>query len=86
MFTYTNKLPSLNAMPHAEKWIPSPWNKREQELRRIKDQKNKRERKRKNKLAEQVDEQILVAAELWIAEAAEDDDQQVDVSAGEPGT
>ena len=62
-------------MPHAEKWIPSPWNKRELELRRIKDAKNKRERKRKDK---KQDGELLAAAELWTAEAV---DEQHDVSA-----
>ena len=62
-------------MPHAEKWIPSPWNKKELELRRIKDAKNKRERKRKDK---KQDVQLLAAAELWTAEAG---DEHEDVSA-----
>ena len=42
-----------SAMVYSEKWIPSPWNKREQQLRKIKDKKNVRERKRKNTRAEE---------------------------------
>ena len=59
-------------MVHATKWIPAPWNKREQQLRKLKDAKNKRDRKRKNRNQEreaQVDAQMLDAANTWETEA-----------------
>ena len=52
-----------------------PMEQKELELRRIKDVKNKRERKRKDK---KQDVQLLAAAELWTAEAG---DEHEDVSA-----
>lgn len=53
-------------MPFAKKWIPDPLNKRELELRKLKDKKNLRERKRKN---QRQDEKLEKDAQLWSTEA-----------------
>ena len=58
-------------MVYAERWQPAPWNKREQELRKIKDKKNKRERKRKN-IRQAEDEQLERDVEIWIHEFEEE--------------
>ena len=67
---------NLSAMVYADKWIPAPWNKREQELRKIKDLKNKRERKRKNARAEEraEDHNLLLAANAWMTEEFDEQD------------
>ena len=58
-------------MVFAERWEPAPWNKKEQELRKLKDAKNKRERKRKN-LRQAEDQQLAKDAEIWINESKEE--------------
>jgi hypothetical protein len=58
-------------MVFAERWEPAPWNKKEQELRRIKDAKNLRERNRKNRRQAE-DQQLAKDAEIWINESKEE--------------
>ena len=58
-------------MVFAERWEPAPWNKKEQELRKLKDAKNKRERKRTN-LRQAEDQQLAKDAEIWINESKEE--------------
>lgn len=54
------------------KWVPSPWSKKEQKLRKILDAKNLRERKRKNRKIENADNELLEAATAWVQEDQDD--------------
>ena len=51
-------------MVYARRWVPNPWNRQEVQLRKIKDAKNKRERERKNRAAEN-DQTLLDNATAW---------------------
>ena len=70
-------------MVFAQKWEPSPWNKREHELRKLKDAKNRREMQRKNRRRTE-DQQLARDSQAWIDEykeeslAANDDQTHAD--------
>ena len=59
------------AMVFAEKWLPTPGNQREQELRKLKDKKNIRERLRKNKKLAEADRILLKNANAWVDDSAQ---------------
>ena len=59
------------AMVFAEKWHPTPGNKREEELRKLKDKKNIRERLRKNKKLAEADRILLKNANAWVDDSAQ---------------
>lgn len=57
-------------MVYSPKWIPSPWSRREQQLRKIMDQKNKRDRKRKDKKRWEQEQALLAETEMWLQEGS----------------
>ena len=65
-------------MVFAERWLPTPGNKREAELRKLKDKKNVRERLRKNKKLAEADRVLLQNADAWMGDMPKEEEGHAD--------